>query len=317
MPAFAPLSRRLRRLAATALLLVMPMAALAAPAPLSSEAEIRAFADGIKAYAGASRAQWVIAAADADRAEAVLAAIRERLGPRDQRLLDRISTRVGTGVASADAVGWMEPRIGGPASEQPCSWQVWVLDAAIPSERTGSVLLPLASGDSLPVSPTATFRVGFTGLLQSRLYAFGETGLGRIRDLASVPDSNIPVAGTDPEMLVLVRSRQPVPLLEQIKASLGTTAGERRELGPHLALRDNFMGKRRGIGANIQLVEPGMVLAGPAATPAQNPATDPAGDPSREPQKDPTTGAGLLAGASTADLIEACVYSLIPRVPTP
>jgi hypothetical protein len=301
MPAFARLSRGLRAFAAAALFLIPLGGATAAPARLANDADVAAFASHIKAYAGASRAQWVVAAPDAGLADAVLTAIRHHLGPRDQSLLDRIRTEIQPASGQAKApVGWMEPRIGGPASEQPCSWQVWVSDASIPSPQAQPVPLPLASGDTLPVSPSATFRVGFTGLLQSRLYAFGETGLGRIRDLASVPDANIPVANQDPEMLVLVRSRQPVPLLEQIKASLGATAGERRELGPNLGLRDNFMGKRRGIGANIQLVEPGMVQVGQSPTPAGERAT---------PE--------VVASASSADLIEACVYSLVPSNQTP
>ena len=160
MPAFARLSRGLRALAAAALFLIPLGGATAAPAHLANDADVAAFAAHIKAYAGASRAQWVVAAPDAGLADAVLTAIRHHLGPRDQSLLDRIRTEIQPASGQAKApVGWMEPRIGGPASEQPCSWQVWVSDASIPSPQAQPVRLPLASSWRTPSSATSAARI--------------------------------------------------------------------------------------------------------------------------------------------------------------
>ena len=109
-------------------------------------------------------------------------------------------------------------------------------------------------------SPNATFRVGYTGLLQSRLYAFGETRPGAIRDLASAPDVNIPVAsGAIGETILLAMARQPAPILEGIRTALSKSAGQRQDLGKQYALHDTLLGKGRGIGAHIQSVAPDMV----------------------------------------------------------
>jgi hypothetical protein len=153
--------------------------------------------------------------------------------------------------------------------------------------------VPLSANDHLPVSPAATFRIGYTGLLQTKLYAFGETAPGAIRDLAAAPDVNIPVSG-GPETILLAISRQPAPYLERIRTALASSAGERRDLGKDFALRDNLLGKGRGIGANIQAVTSNMVLA-----------------------KDDTTAAVRAENQPvTGDLAETCLFSLTSATAT-
>ena len=55
-------------------------------------------------------------------------------------------------------------------------------------------------------------------------------------------------------------ARQPAPFLEGIRTALSASAGQRRDLGKQFALRENLLGRGRGIGANIQLVAPNMVV---------------------------------------------------------
>ena len=173
--------------------------ALAAPAVLANDADVAAFAMRVKNYASASRVHWVIAARTRGDAEALIAKIAAHLPPDDRELAKRVKAE-----AFADdpdiapntsiPVAWMTPQIGQSQAGPSCNWQVWVADPTFPSLADNVVNVPLAPNDRLPVSPKATFRVGYTGLLQSKLYAFGETRPGAIRDLASAPDVNIPVA---------------------------------------------------------------------------------------------------------------------------
>jgi len=177
-----------------------------------------------------------------------------------------------------------------------CSWQVWVTDPSAPSATAGGVSVPLAPGDKLPVSSDATFRVGYSGLLQSKIYAFDETRPGAIRDLASAPDVNIPVAaGGDEETILLAIARQPAPFLEGIRSALAASAGQRRDLGKEYALLDkvglNKVGVR-SIGSNLQSWTPSMVVG-----------------------KSDNGGAKTLAIARAGgggELMETCQFTLTP-----
>lgn len=293
---------RLRALVAAATLAAAGLAggqACAAPATLANDADVTAFAERIRAYRDASRVHWVVAAATRASAEAVIANISLHLAPEDHALLARVSAQsfaenpeISSGASIP--VAWMAPQTAPPPAGQKCSWQVWVTDPSFPSVSDGGVSLPLAPNDKLPVGAGATFRVGYTGLLQSKLYAFDETQPGAIRDLASAPDANIPVAtGPGRETIVLAMARHPAPFLEGIRMALATSAGERRDLGKEYALRENLL-KTRSIGANLQLVTPDMVVAKhETGAPAQTVAAHP-GD------------------AHPEELMETCLFSLTP-----
>ena len=153
-----------------------------------------------KAYAGASRVRWVVAAPTRADAEALVANIADHLSLEDRPLISRVKAQsfaenpdVAARAPASRSAGWL-PQIGQAQTGPACSWQVWVSDPGAPSSPSGVANVPLAPNDRLPVSPGATFRVGYTGLLQSKLYAFDETRPGAIRDLAIAPDVNIPVA---------------------------------------------------------------------------------------------------------------------------
>jgi len=298
------LKRLLRALAGAAAIAAASLAggaASAAPATLANDADMTAFAQRVKAYAGASRVRWIVAAATHADAEALVANIARHFAPEDRGLVNRVGAQTfadnpdlppGTSIP----VAWMAPQIGRTQGGQACSWQVWVSDPDFPSASAGPINVPLAPGDKLPVSAEATFRVGYTGLLQSKLYAFGETRPGAIRDLASAPDVNIPVStSAGVETILLAMARQPAPFLEGIRTALSTSAGERRDLGKQYALRDNLLGKGRGIGANIQLVAPNMVVAKDGAAPPPKPET-----------------AALAGEARPGELMETCLFSLTP-----
>ena len=154
-----------------------------------------------------------------------------------------------------------------------------VSDPAFPTVGDGPLAVSLAPNDRLPVGAAATFRVGHSGLLQSKLYAFDETKPGAIRDLATVADADIPVP-VDPagDTIILAMARQTAPFLERVKSALAASDGERRDLGKEFALRDKLLGQGRGIGANIQLIPPSMLSAKKevAATAEAKPAPRPA-----------------------------------------
>jgi hypothetical protein len=266
--------------------------AVAAPLRLATDAEITDFAERIKAYAGVSRLRWVVAAPTLLQAANIVAAVKQHLAAPDRNLTASVRIEALPPGPENAPVAWVEPRIGQDAEEATCSWQVWVSDPDLPSGSKSPAPLPLAPGDKVPVGPAATFRVGFTGLVQSQLYALGETRAGEIRDLAQVPDVNIPISPREgTELLVLVRARHPVSFFESVRAALDKTGGIRRNLGQAFGLRATVLGPRRGIGANVQLVDPGMIVRGmEGAEPGPARAVAPAQDA----------------------VAETCLFSLIP-----
>jgi hypothetical protein len=267
--------------------------AAADPADLAKEADVVSFAHLIKAYAGASRVRWVVAAPTLAGANSAVANIALHLAPADYALLQRVRAETIANdpdlVAGSDRiVGWIAPQTTSPSGGPSCSWQVWVADPSAPTVGPGPIYVPLAPNDRIPVSAAATFRITYTGLLQSKIYALGETRPGAIRDLAASPDVNIPVAAGESETILLAMSRQPTPFLEGIRNALAGSGGQRRDLGKEYALRETLLGRGRGIGANIQLVAPNMVL-----TKGANVASDSAPTGSKE-------------------VMESCLYALTP-----
>ena len=294
--------RRHRRPRAIALLLAAWCAAAAfaaparaAPLALASDSDFAAFADRLRAYADASRVRWVVAAKTRADAESVVAALANRLAPIDRPLIGRVDARALADVApkladSASPLAWMiAAGESGAEGRLACSWQVAVSDPAFPTVGDGPLAVSLAPNDRLPVGAAATFRVGHSGLLQSKLYAFDETKPGAIRDLATVADADIPVA-VDPagDTIVLAMARQTAPFLERVKSALAASDGERRDLGKEFALRDKLLGQGRGIGANIQLIPPSMLSA----------KKEVAASAEARPRPDP--------------LMETCLYALTP-----
>ena len=206
---------------------------------------------------------------------------------------------------SSIPVAWMAPQIGQSQGAPSCSWQVWVSDPNFPSAATGALNVPLAPNDRLPVSSEATFRIGYTGLLQSKLYAFGETRPGAIRDLAAAPDVNIPVTAGAGETILLAMARQPVPFYEHIRTALAANAGQRKDLGKEYALRDkdyalndDRLGGTRGLGASFQTFDASQVTI-------------------KEGTAKPEAGAQHVADAQAADLMEKCLFSLTPAKDAP
>ena len=297
----------LARAAAIAAASLAAGAAFAAPATLANDSDIAAFAARIKDYAGASRVHWIVAARTRAAADVLVSGIGLHLSADDRDLMTRVKAEAfadnpDLAPDSSIPVAWMAPQIGQSQGAPSCSWQVWVSDPGFPSAAPGVVNVPLAPNDRLPVSPGATFRIGYTGLLQSKLYAFGETRPGAIRDLASAPDVNIPVA-TGAETIVLAMARQTAPFYEQIRTALASSAGQRKDLGKEYALRDkeyalndNRLGLSRGLGASIQTYEPGQLTL-----------KDETGAPPK-----PATGAQHVADAHAGDLMEKCLFSLTP-----
>ena len=293
---------RPRRRRAIALLLAALCAAVAfaaparaAPLTLAGDSDFAAFADRLRAFADASRVRWVVAAKTRADAEAAVAALANRLAPVDRPLIGRIDARALADVApklvdSANPLAWMIAAGDGQGAKPlACSWQVAVSDPAFPTVGDGPLAVSIAPNDRLPVGAAATFRVGHSGLLQSKLYAFDETRPGAIRDLATVADADIPVS-VDPagDTIVLAMARQTAPFLERVKSALAASDGERRELGREFALRDKLNGQGRGIGANIQLIPPSMLSA----------KKDVVATGEAKPRPDP--------------LMETCLYALTP-----
>ena len=296
-PAGARRLARLRRAAAALLAATLFAPALhAAPLILNGEPDIAALADRVRAYSGASRVKWIVAAPTQEVADAALDALVRHFAPADRYLVARIKAQT-LAVAAPEIVGataplaWIAPQFGAAPGAPTCSWQVWVSDPAFPSPTEAPLAVPLAPNDRLPVGARATFRVGHSGLLQSNLYAFDETRPGAIRDLATVPDADIPVA-TEPqgETIFLAMARQTAPFLEKLKSALAASEGQRRDLGKDFALRDTLLGQGRGIGANIQVIPPGMVA------PKQKTTAESEAKPS------PNGGA----------LMETCLFALTP-----
>lgn len=252
--------RRSRKLLfALAALLGLAGAARAAPASLDTDAEMTAFAERVRAFADASLVRWTIVAPTRAEAEARIAAIVSRLPPFDRGLASRL---IALGDEQAHgARAYLSPQIGSTSSGGACSWQVWVSDPDLPAQEGQTAMAPLASHDRMPVGPKATFRVGHFGLVQSKLYAFDETHPGAIRDLATVPNVDIPVPQSGREDYILLASaRKAAPFLEGVKTQLAASQGERRELGSDYALRERLLGAGRGIGANIEAVPSSMIV---------------------------------------------------------
>jgi hypothetical protein len=259
--------------------------AQAAPAQLDSDADVAAFAERVRAYAGASLVRWAVVAPTRAEAEAKIAAIVEKLPPVERDLLAaRLIAQEQPGRARA----YVSPQIGSTGAGA-CSWQVWVSDPSLPSANDQAAMAPLASRDRMPVGPKATFRVGHFGLVQSKLYAFDETRPGAIRDLATVPNIDIPVPRSGGEdYIVLATARTSAPFLDGVKAALAASQGERRELGPDYALRQRLLGAARGIGANIEAVPSSMIA------------------------RKTTTEVADKGGRDDA-LMETCLYALTPE----
>jgi hypothetical protein len=239
----------------------------AAPLPLADDASYATLAERVRAFADASRVRWIVAAKTKADAEASIAKLAARLAPIDRPLMARVEARaladVAPQLANAPApLAWMVANTSEAANRRACSWQVTVTDPAFLSLGDAPLSAPLAPNDRLPVGPSATFRVGHSGLLQSKLYAFDETSPGAIRDLATVADADIPVAlDATGETIMLAMARETAPFLERLKSALAASDGERRDLGKEYALRDKLLGQGRGIGANIQLIPQGMIAA--------------------------------------------------------
>ncbi len=277
----------LLKLAACAFLLAFAGAADARPLDLSTDAGVQELARWMKDYRDVSRAHWVIAAPTKAEAEAKKSAVASQLGASDANLMQRVETEtVQDGLPRA----WLNPIVGAASLPSSCTWQVWVDDPAAPSANEDTAMTLLYPNDRIPVGPQATFRVGHAGLVQSHLYAFGETHAGSVRDLASAPDVNIPVT-RDPggETIVLAAARQPSAFFESVKLALAQSQGERVDLGPRYDVRVKMMGGARGIGANIQAIPESMIA--PTAAPATAVPKD----------------------AVATALLESCVYQMTPR----
>ena len=261
------------RLLALAALFALTAPAGAAPAPLDSDADVIAFTERVRAYAHASLVRWTIVAPTRAQAEARVAAILDLLPPSEKALGKRLIAQ-GSGEAQG-VFAYVSPQIGATGGGA-CSWQVWVTDPSLPAPDGQTGMAPLAARDHMPVGPSATFRVGHFGLVQSKLYAFDETRPGAIRDLATVSQVDIPVpADGAADYVVLAAARKSAPVLESVKTALAGSGGERKELGSEFALRERLLGAGRGIGANIEVVPSSMIVRkadaiGPAKTEANS-----------------------------------------------
>ncbi|THD47282.1 MAG: hypothetical protein E7774_05355 [Bradyrhizobium sp.] len=269
--------------------------ARAEPITLSDDASVATLAERVSAFANASRVRWIVAAKTRAEAQATIAKLGGRLAPIDRPLLGRVEAKTLAEAAPQYAeaglpLAWIVVADDGQGADpHACSWQVSVSDPSFPSVSATPLSMPLAPNDRLPVGAAATFRVGHSGLLQSKLYAFDETRPGAIRDLATVGDADIPVA-PDPlgETIVLAQARQTAPFLERLKSALAASDGERRDLGKEYALRDKLLGQGRGIGANIQLIPQNMIAA----------KSDMVASSETKPRAEP--------------LMETCLYALTP-----
>jgi len=262
MPVRLELLRRAAFVAA--LTAIVSAGASADPLALRSDADADAFARALKAFARASQVHWVVEAKNHADAEAAIARVALKLSADDQTLLTRVAAKAADPQTDPSValgpVAWIEAT--GDPTELPagCSWRVRVADPAFPSPSAKPAAISLAPGDLAPVSAAATFRIEHFGVLQAKLYAFGETRPGAIRDLAAVPDVNIPVAReAEPETIFLATARQAAPYFEQIKSALAGSNGERRDLGPKFGLTGKAIIATRSIGANIETVPPTMI----------------------------------------------------------
>lgn len=273
----------------TALLLAAALPAAAAPLPLDGPDAADRLAAALTRYAGATNVGWVVAVADPAERAVLLKRLADRLEDVDPALIERVHAE--TAPPGTPTTAWI---VAAPPATPDCSWRVTLTDPAAPSPGPEPVTIPLARGDRVPATAAATFEVGFSGPLQSTLYAFGETAPGAVRDLAAAPEVAIPVEPASIETLVLVRARKPLPYLDRVAGRLAPTPGLRTALGRDAALAPLFAGRSRGIGALIQLMDPKMVVA--EAGPAEKP-------------EEPAEPADAFAAA---DLVETCLYTLVP-----
>ena len=127
--------RMLRALLGAALLAAASLAsgqAVAAPATLANDADVSAFAARVKAYAGASRVRWVVAAPTRADAEALIANIANHLSLEDRPLISRVKAQSfadnpDVAPGASIPIAWMAPQIGQAQTGPACSWQVWAL----------------------------------------------------------------------------------------------------------------------------------------------------------------------------------------------
>ncbi|MBH0236453.1 hypothetical protein [Methylobrevis albus] len=267
-------------------------AAVAEPLRITTEADVEAFAKRVKTFALTSGVRWVIAAPTQRAANRLVAAVRAELGPAAGRLSDRLRVEAMTttdapslGPASGlggAVVAWAET-VGEAEPQDQCRWRVVVTDPELPTADGRPLGVALVNGDTMPVSGSASLRIDGRSFLQASVYAFGETRPGHIRNLADVGEIDIPVdVAEGPEQITLVEARRQLPVLEGIREKLAGAGGSRRDLGRAAALGSGF-GRPRGIGANIQIVDPAMVVS------------------KREP-----------AAPDGAALAQTCTYALVP-----
>jgi hypothetical protein len=95
-----------------------------------------------------------------------------------------------------------------------------------------------------------------------------------------------------------------VPFLDSLRTTLEPHGGGRANLGRDAALGERLRNGGRGIGANIQLLDPGMVVA--ELEPAARPAAEPPAP--RAPADEPAVA------LSRNDLVETCLYT-VTRLP--
>ena len=266
--------------------------AQAEPLALTSDAGVAAFAADLAAYRDATQVRWVVAARSHAEAESIIARLSLTMKPSDENLLNRVSAEsvdpTDLPQVAQGPVAYVEARADAPISN--CSWRVTVTDPLLPSRGAKPSEIGLVPDDAVPVGPTATFRLEHAGILQAKLYAFGETRPGAIRDLAAVADVNIPVAKpAAPELLLLVTARNPSALYDALKAALASAKGERRDLGPGQSLVGQGLVAARGISAGIATI-PDVMIAPKAKT------------------KD----FGKVAAAARSEDLETCRYRLSP-----
>ena len=244
---------------------LVPAKAVADPLPLQSDADIAAFRDMLIAYRHATQVKWVIVGTSHAQAESAIAKLSLALTDGDQALLTRVAAQAAepslTPKLQGGPVAYVAPAMDAPISN--CSWRVSVRDPSLPALGAQPAEIGLAPSDVVPVSPSATFRLEHVGILQSTLYAFGETRPGAIRDL-SARDTNIPVAKAgENETLLLATARRPAAFYETIKASLASANGERRDLGAAQSVVGPETFASRGIGAGIASVPNSMIVVKP------------------------------------------------------
>lgn len=209
----------------------------------------------ILAYRNVAAARWVISGAQAD-AELVAKLLAARTGTVQTPLKVAVSAVQRPGVVEFGLESSIEATL--PVNPDQCPWGFAINDDKAPLRRVG-MALPLSPGDEVPMHPGATFRITYQGPLQSVFYAFGETSPGKIRNLVDVPQLDIPIDGEAPkETITLVATRNHVPWLDRIVAALDGANGNRRILGGEsIALETSPIS--RGLGANMQIVSPGMI----------------------------------------------------------